>query len=138
MTGLWISCLAFVALSGVSALTDYYKTLGLEPSALPKDVKKAFRQLALKYHPDKNKSPDAEKQFREIAEGRPEYPHSILFLAHKESEPMRSSVTRRNAGTTMLRVDPLISITVAAVQATSISTLRSSSVSLRMISLERI
>eukprot|EP00096_Caligus_rogercresseyi_P010220 TRINITY_DN3649_c0_g1_i2.p1 TRINITY_DN3649_c0_g1~~TRINITY_DN3649_c0_g1_i2.p1 ORF type:complete len:190 (-),score=55.68 TRINITY_DN3649_c0_g1_i2:126-695(-) len=68
MTGLWISCLAFVALSGVSALTDYYKTLGLEPSALPKDVKKAFRQLALKYHPDKNKSPDAEKQFREIAE----------------------------------------------------------------------
>lgn len=48
--------------------TDYYKSLGLKKSATEKEIKKAFRKLALKYHPDKNKEKGAEDKFREIAE----------------------------------------------------------------------
>ena len=49
---------------------DYYKILGVERSASEHDIKKAFRKLAVKYHPDKNKDdPSAEKKFMEISKG---------------------------------------------------------------------
>lgn len=46
--------------------TDHYKVLGVSPNASSGDIKKAFRKLALKYHPDKNKTKEAEERFKEI------------------------------------------------------------------------
>lgn len=48
---------------------DYYKLLGVEKSASPEEIKKAYRKLALKYHPDRNKgNKEAEEQFKKISE----------------------------------------------------------------------
>lgn len=53
----------------ILAQKDYYEILGVPKDASERQIKKAFHKLAMKYHPDKNKSPDAEATFREIAEG---------------------------------------------------------------------
>ena len=47
---------------------DYYATLGVERDAAPEQIKRAFRKLARKYHPDVSKEPDAEAHFKEVAE----------------------------------------------------------------------
>jgi molecular chaperone DnaJ len=47
---------------------DYYEVLGVPRDADKAAIKNAFRELALKYHPDRNKAPDAEEKFKEIAE----------------------------------------------------------------------
>ena len=47
---------------------DYYKVLGLERDATEADIRKAYRSLAHKYHPDVSKEPDAENKFKEVAE----------------------------------------------------------------------
>jgi curved DNA-binding protein len=47
---------------------DYYKILGLQRGASEDDVKKAYRKLARKYHPDVSKEPNAKERFQEVSE----------------------------------------------------------------------
>jgi len=52
----------------MSAKRDYYEVLGVDKSSSPDEIKSQYRKLALKFHPDRNKSPDAQEHFKEISE----------------------------------------------------------------------
>ena len=52
----------------MAATTDYYKTLGVDRKASQEEIKKAYRKLARKYHPDTNSDPGAEDRFKQISE----------------------------------------------------------------------
>jgi curved DNA-binding protein len=47
---------------------DYYKTLGVKQGAADDEIKSAYRKLARKYHPDRNKEAGAEEKFKAISE----------------------------------------------------------------------
>ncbi|CAG9764000.1 unnamed protein product [Ceutorhynchus assimilis] len=47
---------------------DYYAILGIPKGASDDEIKKAYRKLALQFHPDKNKAPEAEAKFKDVAE----------------------------------------------------------------------
>ena len=59
---------------------DYYKILGVERGAAEADIKKAYRRLARKYHPDVSKEKDAEQRFKELGEA-----YEVLKDAEKRS-----------------------------------------------------
>jgi molecular chaperone DnaJ len=49
-------------------VTEFYELLGVARTATEAEIKKAYRKLAMEYHPDRNSSPDAEARFKEITE----------------------------------------------------------------------
>ena len=57
---------------------DYYEVLGISKNASKEEIKKAYRKLALKYHPDKNTDKGAAEKFKEISEA-----YAVLYDAEK-------------------------------------------------------
>lgn len=60
---------------------DYYEVLNISKNATEQEIKKAFRKLAMEFHPDRNKSPEAEEKFKEINEA-----YEILSDANKRAK----------------------------------------------------
>ncbi|MEM3403829.1 MAG: molecular chaperone DnaJ [Nitrososphaeria archaeon] len=52
----------------MSSKKDYYEILGVPRDATKEQIRDSYRKLAMQYHPDRNKSPDAEERFKEISE----------------------------------------------------------------------
>ncbi|MDF0650815.1 MAG: DnaJ domain-containing protein [Nitrospira sp.] len=55
-------------MSALDSKRDYYEVLGIGRTATRDEIKHAYRQMALQYHPDKSKAPGAAEKFRELAE----------------------------------------------------------------------
>lgn len=60
---------------------DYYKNLGLDKGATDSQIKRAYKKLAMQYHPDKNKEPGADEKFKKINEA-----YSILSDSEKRHQ----------------------------------------------------
>ena len=60
---------------------DYYEVLGVARDSSEKDIKGAYRKLAMKYHPDRSTEPDAEERFKEISEA-----YAVLSDAEKRQK----------------------------------------------------
>ena len=67
--------------------SECYKLLGLEPDASRSDIRKQYRMLAMRYHPDRNPDPDAEKLFILITE-------AYGFLLEKPVDPTPKTTVR--------------------------------------------
>jgi len=73
---------------------DFYDVLGVARTATPEEIKKAYRKLALQYHPDRNPGPEGEEKFKEIGEA-----YAVLSDTSKRAEYDRlKEAVRSGAG----------------------------------------
>ena len=73
------------------ASKDYYEVLGLQKGASEDEIKRAFRKLAIKYHPDKNQgNAEAEAKFKEINEA-----YQVLSDPEKKARYVRVYMTEK-------------------------------------------
>ena len=82
---------------------DYYKILGVEPSASTHEIKKAYRKLAHHFHPDKNSSAQyAEIHFAEIKEA-----YEVLTNPARKEKYLQQRWYQQSLGKTKFRVEPV-------------------------------
>jgi len=91
-------------------MKDHYKTLGVQPSASTQEIKKAYRSLAFKYHPDKNpENTLAEAYFKEVQEA-----YSVLSNTYKrelyDDERWLSGIGSRKQYTQVINAAWLIAV----------------------------
>jgi preprotein translocase subunit Sec63 len=86
MTVLW---LLLVLINSVVADSkrDFYKILGVKRDASEREIKKAYRALSIKYHPDKNDAPEAQKMFQDISAGTCEVRVYVGAAAAEQTRP---------------------------------------------------
>lgn len=78
----------------MSTKRDFYEILGVSKSATPEEIKKAYRKVAIQFHPDKNPgNKEAEEKFKEAAEA-----YEILSDADKRAQYDRFGHSRGNGG----------------------------------------
>ena len=78
----------------MAARPDYYKALGVSKNATPDEIKKAYRKLARRYHPDRNSGDKtAEERFKEISEA-----HDVLSDPEKRKQYYRGTGPFATAG----------------------------------------
>lgn len=87
-------------------MKNYYKTLGVSRDASREEIKKAYIQLAVRYHPDKNPGDDLSEQFKEVNEAKQvllndlkkfNYDISLVDFLAKNSSSKSKGVTRKRS-----------------------------------------
>jgi len=78
---------------------DYYKTLGLKRNASAEEIKKSYRLMAKKYHPDVSKEPNAEEKFKQVLKDVPNHSNAhyslgvVYFRQKKYKESLKEFET---------------------------------------------